>query len=36
MADEHVGALDVLPQILPDVVLRRAGDGDEVAPDLDV
>lgn len=36
VADEHVGALDVVPEVLPDVVLRGAGDGDEVAPDLDV
>lgn len=36
VADEHVRALDVPPQILPDVILGRPGDGYKVAANLNV
>ena len=36
VTDEHVRMLDVVPQVLPDLLLRRAGNVDEVTSDLDV
>jgi hypothetical protein len=36
VADEHIGQLDVVPEIEPDVALRRSIDGSEVVSDLNV
>jgi hypothetical protein len=36
MADEHVSSLDVTPEEVPDIGLRRASLGNKVAPDLNV
>jgi hypothetical protein len=36
MTDEHVGLFDVTPEIVPDVILGRSVNGNEVTSDLDV
>jgi hypothetical protein len=36
MANEEIGKLDVVPQVLPDFLLRRALDVYEIATDLNV
>lgn len=36
VADEHVGLFDVTPEIVPDIILWRSVNGNEIASDLDV
>lgn len=36
VADEHVGLFDVAPEIVPDIILWRSVNGNEIASDLDV
>ena len=36
MADEHVGVLNVVPKVCPNIFLRTTGLSDEIAADLDV
>lgn len=36
MTDEHVRMLDVVPEVLPNLVLRRTLHTDQVATDLDM
>lgn len=36
VANEQVGLFDVAPEVVPDVILGRTLDGDEIASDLNV